>query len=231
MVKDLGVYMSSDYKWSKNINIMVETTKRMMSWALGVFRDRSVNTMITLYKSLIRCRLEYCCPLWDPTDISNIQKLEDIQRNVTSRIISCQDKSYWDRLSYLKLMSLQRRRERYSIIYMWKIKNEIVPNNLDVEFSDNKRLGPRAVVPKLSRYSHAKAQSLYDNSFAVKGPKLWNILPKYVKEHNTLQAFKISLNKFLDDITDQPPIFGYTTPNNNSILSWQNLYKYTNLQN
>ena len=231
MVKDLGVYMSSDYKWSKNINIMVETTKSMMSWALGVFRDRSVNTMITLYKSLIRCRLEYCCPLWDPTDISNIQKLEDIQRNFTSRIISCQDKSYWDRLSYLKLMSLQRRRERYSIIYMWKIKNEIVPNNLDVEFSDNKRLGPRAVVPKLSRYSHAKAQSLYDNSFAVKGPKLWNILPKYVKEHNTLQAFKISLNKFLDGITDQPPIFGYTTPNNNSILSWQNLYKYTNVQN
>ena len=76
-----------------------------------------------------------------------------------------------------------------------------------------------------------KAQSLYDNSFAVKGPKLWNILPRYVKEQTTLQGFKTSLNKFLDGIIDQPPIFGYITPNNNSLLSWQKLYSYDNVQN
>ena len=107
----------------------------------------------------------------------------------------------------------------------------MVPNNIDVKFNDNGRLGIKAVVPSLKRSSYAKAQSLYDNSFAVKGPKLWNILPKFVKEQNTLQGFKISLQKFLDGISDQPPVFGYTTPNNNSLLSWQKLYNYSNVQN
>ena len=114
---------------------------------------------------------------------------------------------------------------------MWKIKNNIVPNNIEVKYTDNDRLGARAVIPSLKKSSYVKAQSLYDNSFAVKGAKLWNILPKYVKEQNTLQGFKTSLNKFLDDITDQPPIFGYTTPNNNSLLSWQKLYNFNNVQN
>ena len=35
---------------------------------------------------------------------------------------------YNDRLVYLKLHSLQRRRERYCIIYVWKIIEGLVPN-------------------------------------------------------------------------------------------------------
>ena len=29
----------------------------------------------TLYKSLIRSHLEYCCPLWDPSKIGDIQEI------------------------------------------------------------------------------------------------------------------------------------------------------------
>ena len=39
--------------------------------------------------------------------------------------------SYSKRLDVLKLYSLQRRRERYDIIYMWKIIEGLVPNLSD----------------------------------------------------------------------------------------------------
>ena len=35
-------------------------------WAPGVFRDQSTLVMLTIWKSLIRCKLEYCCLLWHP---------------------------------------------------------------------------------------------------------------------------------------------------------------------
>jgi hypothetical protein len=86
-----------------------------------VFRTRDTVTMITLYKSLVRSLLEYCCPLWNPRKVTDIQLLESVQRTFTSKIRSVKHLNYWDRLRTLKLMSLQRRRERYIILQMWKV--------------------------------------------------------------------------------------------------------------
>ena len=67
VVKDLGVYISSNLSWTKHINIICDNARKMSAWVLNVFCDRSYQTMLTLYKSMIRLRLEYCCPLWNPT--------------------------------------------------------------------------------------------------------------------------------------------------------------------
>ena len=62
-VKDLGVIISSDLSWQRHISTMVGNATKMSAWALSLFQDRSKVTMLTLYKSMVRCRLEYCCPL------------------------------------------------------------------------------------------------------------------------------------------------------------------------
>ena len=68
--------------------------------------------MTTLYKSLIRSLLlfflEYCCPLWNPSKVTEIQLLEGVQKTFTSRIAGLQHFNYWDRLKQLNMMSLQR---------------------------------------------------------------------------------------------------------------------------
>ena len=76
--------------------------------------------MLTLYKSMVRSLLEYCSPLWNSKNIGDIQILEGVQRTFTSRIGGCYELDYWERLQKLSLMSLQRRRERYIILHMWK---------------------------------------------------------------------------------------------------------------
>ena len=53
-------------------------------------------------------------------------------------------------------------------------------------------------------------ERLYEYSFAVKGPMLWNRLPKHVKGALTLSAFKGSLGDFLNQIPDMPPSTGYS---------------------
>ena len=117
----------------------------MSAWALSLFQDRSKLTMLTLYKSMVCCSLEYCCPLWNPADIASIQAIESVQQHFTKRISGFQHLHYYDRLRYLQLQSLQRRRERYIIIYMWKIRHSLCPNDLQISFSEyNFRLGPLA---------------------------------------------------------------------------------------
>ena len=82
--------------------------------------------MLTLWKSLVRPRLEYCCQLWSPSKVTEISALEAPQRTFTSKIQGFQHLNYWERIKKLQLFSLQRRRERYAIIYVWKILEDRV---------------------------------------------------------------------------------------------------------
>ena len=133
-----------------------------------------------------------------------------------------QDLHYWDRLVHLSLMSLQRRRERFIILHMWKILHQKTSNDLNVQFVSRPRFGNLAVIQSACRASSIANQSLYDNSFAVKGPKLWNAMPYRLNVIKDLEHFKDQLTKFMLSLPDMPPVRGYSPPNSNSLLCWRN---------
>ena len=176
--RDLGVYVSNDCSWSYHISKIAADARQMAGWVLGAFHDRSIMTMLTLYKSLVRSKVEYCCPLWNPTKIKDIQTLENVQKEFTKRITGLRDQDYWERLKTLNLLSLQRRRERYSIIQVWKIRNGKAPNSVGMEFYDSARLGIRVRIPTHNYKAQKSISTAYEDSFGVKAARLWNILPK-----------------------------------------------------
>ena len=92
---------------------------------------------------------------------------------------------------------------------------------LNIKFIYSDRRGIQAVIPPLHKQAPSRAQQKYDSSFSVLGPKLWNLLPKSTTLQTTLASFKSSLQKFLDDTPDKPPVRGYTTANHNSLLHWR----------
>ena len=220
VVRDLGVILSSDCSWSPQVNNTVKEARKMASWVLSVFRDRSPFLMLTLFKSMVRSKLEYCCPVWNPSKVWDIQAIENIQRQFTRKISSCKDIGYWERLKKLDLLSLQRRRERYMIIHVWKMLNDKAPNNIGMTFYQHERHGFRANVPSYNYKAQKSVASAYDDSFGIKAARLWNILPRIVNEQKTLDSLKISLSCFLEKFPDTPPVPGYSPCNRNSLLDW-----------
>ena len=177
--------------------------------------------MLTLLKSLVRCRLEYSYTVWSPTLLSDIRKLESPQRTFTRHIMGCKGLCYWERLKFLELMSLQRRRERYIIIHVWKILKGLAPNDISIKSYEHIRLGTRCCIPPLPSNAPAYANSILDKSFAVTGPKLWNIIPRNVTCAPSSESLKSRLTShIMSKYPDQPPVPGYTSPNSNSLLDW-----------
>ena len=82
--------------------------------------------MITIWKTLIQSKLDYCSQLWSPSDQASITSLEAVQRNFTSKIAGMEGKDYIDRLVSLKMYSQERRHERYQVIFIWKISQGLV---------------------------------------------------------------------------------------------------------
>ena len=155
-IKDLGVTMQRDATFSAHIESMVTKAKRQVSWILRTFETREQEAMITLYRSVVVPILEYCCQLWSPCKTGEIIKIESIQRSFTSRISNIGNLNYWDRLSALSLNFLQRRRDRYMAIYVWKIGMGLVPNFAGEEFKikfvgERSRVGKRCPLPSLFR--------------------------------------------------------------------------------
>ena len=214
-VSDLGVCMikmAQDGTFSSHIDDICNSARKTVSWICRTFRSRSVITMCTTWKSLVLPKLEYCSQLWCPIAKSDIQKLELVQRNFVRKIKFNSHLNYWELLKCLKLYSLQRRRERYRIIYTWKIIEHLVPNishderrKINVQFTT--RFGRKCVVPAFTR----RVSSNYEASLAVRGPQLFNVMPQHIRDltNCSVDTFKAKLDKFLCTITDQPVIPGY----------------------
>ena len=62
-IKDLGGTMSRDGTFSRHITMTTTTAKQMCGWILRTFLTRETVPMLTLWKSLIRSKLECCSQL------------------------------------------------------------------------------------------------------------------------------------------------------------------------
>ena len=212
-VKDLGVFMSDDLSFESHHQRKINEARRLSGWVLRVFKTREQLLMLTLFKSLILPRIEYCCILTSPFKAGEISDIEGIQRSFTAQIENVKHLNYWERLQYLKLYSLERRRERYIVIYTWKILEGLVPN-----FSTNSskttcywsdRHGRKCKIPTLRHRGSVGTKR--EHFLSVKGPRLFNTLPSHLRNcaGQSLAVFKSQLDKFLKNIPDEPGLPGY----------------------
>ena len=217
--------LSNDCSWTPHIQKMIQSASTMSSWVLSVFKDRSPFLMLTLFKTMVRSKLEYCCPVWNPAKTMDIEAIENVQRQYTRRINGCSGLDYWERLRKLNIISLQRRRERYILIHTWKILNGLAPNDIGMLFKNNPRHGIKATVPALNYKSQRSVATHYENSFGVKSAQLWNLLPKEINSISTLDLLKPSLAKFLKNSPTRLRL--KDTPLLTTTHSWNGTYKKT----
>ena len=148
--------------------------------------------------------------LWSPSLSSEISKIEDIQRQFTKKIDGMEELSYHERLRKLRMYSQERRRDRYMIIFIWKISMGLVDGH-KLEFKNEwTRRGRECAVSSIVRNSPATVKRARENSLSCKGAKMFNLLPADLRNitSNKVQDFKSKLDLFLRDIADEPTIAG-----------------------
>ena len=244
-VKDLGILISDNLLFDDHIHALAAKGKQMAGWVLRTFFSRDPFLMKTCLKQLILPRIEYCCILWSPTSQALINLLESVQRFFTKRVNfgDMEELTYCQRLKRLKLFSVERRRERYIIMYTWKVLHNVYPN-------------PGLILNKVfpSLHDHHPAQGIHLQSYnertgimlghiqaATLPTKLHtcSVLNKCCTLYNSLppalrllaqgdaepnfEAFKTSLDNWLSSIPDQPYTAGSPrAAQSNSIVHQKN---------
>ncbi len=193
-VRDLGIILSNDFKWSKHID-KARTKANILGHALvRSFLPHNTHLLVNLYKTYIRPILEYNTCTWSPFLKAEIDRVESVQRKFTRTL--CQRanikfSSYSDRLQQLKLESLQSRRIKNDLIFLYKILNNLI----DIQFSDYFEFSNfsghnlRRHNLHLDRKRPAKTLCR-QNFFSMRVIGYWNKLPTNIVTSPTLGIFK-----------------------------------------
>ena len=232
-LRDLGVIMTDDAKFNTHIEKVVKTVRQKIGWILRTFFTRRTDILKQLWKSLVQCHIDYCSQLYLPSQSQGLQAIERLFYDFSSKIPDIREENYWMRLSQLQMYSQQRRMERYRIIYIWKILESYAPN-CGIELArENIRIGRKCKIPCLKTNTRSGIQTLRESSFQINGARLFNSLPKHVREIRSNQEdFKEALDLYLSNVPDEPRI-GSLVPSatdqltgnqSNSLLAWATNY-------
>ena len=214
-VKDLGITANSNLLFREHIDNIVTSSKIMSGILLRTFSTRQEAPMMRMFNSYIKSKLEYCSIVWSPWHQNEINKLERIQKNFTSKIHGLDQLDYHERLKKLKLYSLERRRERYLIINAWQQIEGITENILGLKA---RRIGrsrriKTTTIPLVTNGKRIKERNrtLIHNSTTRKMERLFNVIPQSLRNitDTTTETFKRHLDKWLESIPDTPKIDGY----------------------
>jgi hypothetical protein len=192
-VKDLGIYVDSDLKFTRHINDIVSKAKQRSSLINRSFLSRSPSNLIRAYKTYVLPILEYASTTWSPTYVYQICLLESVQRNFTKRIPGCCHLSYADRLTKLKLQSLEHRRLIADLVMCFNIikgKNCLLTEHF---FKINPITITRGHQLKLTiPLAKLDVRKFFFSNRVV---PVWNSLPSQLILSPSLPSFKNQLSK------------------------------------
>ena len=218
-VKDLGITLENNCSFKQHITNRIEAAKRMSAWVFRTFSTRERLPLMTLYKSLVRPLVEYSSVLWSPTSKADIKRLEEVQKSFIRKINGV-NSDYKTALKQLNLYSLERRRERYMIMQIWKSLENLAPNTSSTEYCTinaqtdiNHRRGRTCQSHNLTKTPTHLLQAR-KQSLRCFGANMFNKLPKHIRNitNTSVDVFKSKLDKYLRSIED-PASLSHVQPN------------------
>ena len=199
-VKDLGITITDNLSWAPYINQIRSKANSLSHNILRLFKSNNCQLLVNLFVTYIRPLLEYNPSSWSPHLKSNIEGIESVQRTFTRRV--CQRanitfSSYSDRLKLLDLESLEVRRIKRDLIFLYKI----LCNFVDVNFSDFFKINNFSSQSLRRHHFHINRQAIAKtnvrhNFFTYRVIKYWNELPEDIVSSLTLDGFKSRLRNW-----------------------------------
>ena len=198
-VKDLGIYITSNLKWSKHISHICHQANLVSYRILKSFRTKNIWTFKKLFTTYIRPKLEFNTPVWSPFLLKDITHIEQVQRHYTKVAFSrcgIPFVSYADRLDKINLSSLENRRKYFDMVLLFKMIHGL--SDLDFhdyfQFHDTPYLLRSHSFQIKSKKRFMSSQWL--NSFFTRAPKYWNLLPCDIVSTNSLSIFKSRMKSY-----------------------------------
>ena len=147
--------------------------------------------MKTLYSSLIASHLQYCTLLWANSHVTNIRKLQLLEKKAIRIITSFHYIAHTDPLfSTTKLLKLDDLHKYQLDIFMHKVTHFQLPQNMSSMFLRTDNIHSHKLRNQNAYYIQQIRTNTRKSTINFSGPKFWNTLPANLRQLVSIHQFK-----------------------------------------
>jgi hypothetical protein len=197
-VEYLGVSISNKLSWAPHVNKTTCNARRTLGFLRRTLHHASQQVRLNTYRTLVRPKLEYASPIWDPHQTTLVNQVEKIQKTAARFILGKPAKKTTDQESVtamvhsLNLPTLEQRRKEARCTLMFKMVHNLVaiPTTYHPQVPQHDQ-GTRR---RSTHFQvHQPTVDSYKYAFVPRTIIDWNLIPARVTGLETLEAFKSAL--------------------------------------
>ena len=186
----LGVKLDSKLSCAKHITEITPKSSKVLGMVKITLGPCKPEVKDTAYNMLVRPKLEYASPIWNPHTSSHINHLERIQ-HYAARFVANDHRrttSPTTLVVTLNWQTLERRRIIKQAMTFYQILNNIIKINPPAGLLTRSHNRHHYTVPR-SRLNTV----VY--SFYPRAIRIWNTIPKEITEIKQPESFQAAINK------------------------------------
>ena len=137
-INDIGVTIQSNLKFTTHCTNTLKKAYYVIRTIFTTFKGHNHSFYMKMYTCYVRPILEYASQIWSPVLITNIDRIERVQRYYTRRLCSRND-DYMQRLDLFNIDSLEERRIKSDIVLFFKLTKNVINMNVSDHYTIVKR--------------------------------------------------------------------------------------------
>ena len=192
-IKLLGVNIDDNLNFSDHISYICKKSSQRVGVINRLRKLIPAKAKLQLFKAAILPYLTYCSIVWNCCKASDSRKLEGGKKRALRAVYCDSISSYSDLLKRANLKTLCNSRLHDIAVLMFKVKNNLCPNNIKNLFViNNNEYNLRNndfSIPRVSTTRYGK------HSLRYLGPVIWSKLDGKIRAQRMLQEFKNALHK------------------------------------
>lgn len=200
--RDIGVCFTSNLKPSQQCQEAANKARSVLGQITRCFHYRDKVVFLRLYKQYVRTHLEFSSSVWSPWQQADVQILENVQKKAIGMISGLRSSVYEERLVELDLWTLEKRREMFDMIQVYKMANRIGNVQSSLIFNRDLNNSNRTTRNRSEPLNLVKQRSNLEikrHFFSDRVVDKWNSIPSEIKKARDVKKFKNCIVKWMNE--------------------------------
>ena len=198
-IKYLGLLIDKDLKFEEQYKSLFAKLKQCLGMFHKFQRYVDTETKLTVYHSLIHSRLLYCCTCFGNKSGLYITKIENIQRRILKLVFACSEENLKNNMTKYRILNYTNIIRFETVIFMWKAFHKLLPMRIQARFTRYMDTHDRNSISSHNFDVKRHKTKLSTQCISASGVKLWNSLPKEIKQAANLRVLKNLTKDYLID--------------------------------
>lgn len=201
-IKYLGTTIDDKLSFEKHFNTCVKKVAGKTNLLSRVSRKLTFEAKKTVYNTIVLPHFQYCSTVYFTCTKEQIQKMQKIQNRAMRIILKCDYLTPRDfMLKALNWLSIHQQIKYNVLVFIYKTLKGHLPKYLSENLTHTSNIHDRNTRQNdndILRLPNFKLESSRKNIFYY-GIKLYNEMPKEIKEKESLNGFKTVCRKYVMD--------------------------------